>query len=214
MNWVENSFQIFEWTGTVAFALAGAMVAVEKRMDLFGVIFLAITTAMGGGIIRDVLMGSFPAAFFTNHVCLILSTASALAVFLLARCKQNCYQANKELVEQINQIFDAIGLGAFAVSGTQMGIEAGFGANGVFVIFLGMTTAVGGGILRDLFLGEIPFVLRKHIYAVASIAGSMCCYILYQEGISLLYSMAWGLLFTFCLRLCAIHFQWNLPRAF
>ena len=214
MNWFEGSFQIFEWVGTIAFAVAGAMVAVDKKTDLFGIIFLAITTAMGGGIIRDILMGKFPAAFFTNHSCLLLSAMSALIVFIVARWHKDSYQKNRDSVEQINQIFDALGLGAFAVSGTQMGIEAGYGDNGIFVVFLGMVTAVGGGILRDLFLGQIPFVLCKHIYAVAAICGSMVCYFFYCDGMKLLYCMAMGLTVTFVLRICAIHFQRNLPKAF
>ena len=92
MNWFEGSFQIFEWVGTIAFAVAGAMVAVDKKTDLFGIIFLAITTAMGGGIIRDILMGKFPAAFFTNHSCLLLSAMSALIVFIVARWHKDSYQ--------------------------------------------------------------------------------------------------------------------------
>lgn len=213
MNWFEGSFQIFEWIGTIAFAVAGAMVAVDKKTDLFGIIFLAITTAMGGGIIRDILMGKFPAAFFTNYSCLVLSLLTALIVFAVARWYRNSYQKNRNAIEQINQIFDAIGLGAFAVSGTQMGIEAGYGMNGIFVIFLGMVTAIGGGVLRDLFLGQIPFVLCKHIYAVAAICGSLVCYLFYCAEVNLLYSMALGLAVTFILRICAIHFQWNLPKA-
>ncbi len=213
MNWFEGSFQIFEWIGTIAFAVAGAMVAVDKKTDLFGIIFLAITTAMGGGIIRDILMGKFPAAFFTNYSCLVLSLLTALIVFAVARWYRNSYQKNRNSIEQINQIFDAIGLGAFAVSGTQMGIEAGYGMNGIFVIFLGMVTAIGGGVLRDLFLGQIPFVLCKHIYAVAAICGSLVCYLFYCAEVNLLYSMALGLAVTFILRICAIHFQWNLPKA-
>ncbi|MDO5409395.1 MAG: trimeric intracellular cation channel family protein [Lachnospiraceae bacterium] len=214
MNWFESSLQVFEWIGTIAFALAGAMVAVEKRTDLFGVIFLAITTAMGGGIVRDILLGYFPARFFTNDTCLLLSLFSALVIFLTARCCRNYYRKNKIIVEKINQVFDALGLGAFAVSGTQMGIEAGYGDNAVFVIFLGMTTAVGGGIIRDLLLGEIPFVLRKHIYAVAAISGSCICYLIYCSELSLLTGMAVGLTLTFLLRMCAIRFEWNLPKAF
>ena len=214
MNWLENSLYVFELTGTAAFALAGAMVAIEKRTDLFGVIFLAITTAMGGGIIRDILMGEFPARFFSNHICIMLSFGLALLVFGIASSKRLYYQKNKAAVEHINLIFDALGLGAFAVSGTSMGIEAGFADNAVFVIFLGMTTAIGGGVIRDLMLGEIPFVLCKHIYAVAAISGAMAFYLFYQNGIAQIVSMLLGLSTTFVLRLCAIHFKWNLPKAF
>lgn len=214
MEWFESSLQIFEWVGTIAFALAGAMVAVDKRTDLFGVIFLAITTAMGGGIIRDILMGHFPAAFFTNYTALILSTMSGLTIFVLAKCRLTLYQKSRMEVEKINQIFDAVGLGAFSVSGTQLGIEAGYGENAVFVIFLGMVTGIGGGVLRDLFLGEIPFVLRKHIYAVAAIFGAIICYICYYCKIDMIVSMGLGWIVTFAFRICAIHFQWNLPRAF
>ena len=208
-----TSLQLFEWIGTVAFALAGAMVAVDKRTDLFGVVFLAITTAMGGGIVRDTLMGRFPAAFFTNHTCLILSVISALIVFIIARCCRAYYLKNVEVIDHVNQIFDALGLGAFAVSGTQMAIEAGYADNVVYVIFLGMTTAIGGGIMRDLFLGQIPFVFRKYIYALAAISGAYLCYMLYMDGLSMTTAMASGLILTFLVRMCAMHYHWNLPKA-
>lgn len=206
-------FMICEWIGTAAFAVSGAMVAVDKHTDIFGVLFLAVITALGGGTLRDMLIGHFPPRMFTNFRYLLLAALCALAVFILARMMKDRYVRRERLIEQINNVFDAIGLGIFAVSGARIGMEAGFADNGFLVTFLGMTTAVGGGMIRDVLLQEMPFVLKKRVYAVAAIAGALTYWVLETLGVG--YAPAYGLgwAVTVALRLMATVFHWNLPRA-
>ena len=207
-------FQIGEWIGTAAFAVSGAMVAVDKRTDIFGVIFLAVITALGGVTLRDVLIGHFPTRMFNNHHYLLLSAVCALLVFVIARTFKEKYVMREHAIEQINNVFDAIGLGVFAVSGAGIGMEAGFSDNLFLITFLGMTTAIGGGMLRDVLLQEMPFVLKKRVYAVAAIAGALTFALLSRSGFSLAFAYGSGCAVTTTLRILAMIFKWNLPKAF
>ena len=124
---MDSIFFLFcEWIGTAAFAVSGAMVAVDKHTDIFGVLFLAIITALGGGTLRDMIIGHCPPRMFTNYHYLLMAAVCAVAVFVLARIYKVRYVRSEKLIEQINNVFDAIGLGIFAVSGARIGMEAGF----------------------------------------------------------------------------------------
>lgn len=206
-------FQIGEWIGTAAFAVSGAMIAIDTGTDIFGVMVLAVVTALGGGTLRDVFIGHFPPRMFSSSNYVALACACALTVFVLARIYKERYLAREKLVEQINNVFDAIGLGVFAVSGARIGVESGFGGNTFLVTFLGMITAVGGGMLRDILIKEIPFVLKKRIYAVAAIAGALCYALMVEHGISTVWAYSAGWAVTAVLRLLATVFRWDLPRA-
>ena len=206
-------FMVCEWLGTAAFAVSGAMVAIDKGMDLFGVIFLAMVTALGGGTLRDVLIGHFPPRMFTNYQYLTLAVVCALVVFLLADVFKERYVKSEQGIERVNNVFDAIGLGVFAVSGARIGMEAGFMDNAFLVTFLGMTTAVGGGMIRDVLLKEIPFVLNKRVYAVAAIAGALTYWVMEVVFLNPVLAYALGWLVTVTLRLLATIYKWNLPKA-
>ena len=206
-------FMVCEWLGTAAFAVSGAMVAIDKGMDLFGVIFLAMVTALGGGTLRDVLIGHFPPRMFTNYQYLTLAVVCALAVFLLADVFKERYVKSEHGIERVNNVFDAIGLGVFAVSGARIGMEAGFMDNAFLVTFLGMTTAVGGGMIRDVLLKEIPFVLNKRIYAVAAIAGALTYWVIEVVFLNPVLAYALGWLVVVTLRMLATIYKWNLPKA-
>ena len=206
-------FQMGEWIGTAAFAVSGAMVAIDKRTDIFGVILLAVITALGGGTLRDVLIGHIPPRMFSSFHYVLLATLCAVTVFVLARIFKEKFVRREPLIEQINNVFDAIGLGVFAVSGARIGMEAGFESNLFLVTFLGMTTAVGGGMLRDVLIQEIPFVLKKRVYAVAAIAGALFFVLLCRAGFASNFAYAAGCLVTTALRLMATVFRWNLPKA-
>jgi len=203
-----------EIIGIAAFALSGAMVAIDRDMDLFGILFLGGVTALGGGTIRDILLGVLPPVMFYSYRFLLLSAVSSLAVFLLARYKSDWYRAKRERIEQSILVFDAIGLATFTVAGTQAAITAGYGDNGFMCVFLGMTTGIGGGVLRDMMSREMPFILRKRIYASASVAGSLLYYLLQRYypdgGFTIWFSIA--LIAT--IRLLAARFRWSLPKAF
>ena len=213
MGYTDFVFHICELVGTVAFAVAGAMVAIDKRVDLFGVLFLGMLTALGGGCLRDVLLGRFPPAMFSNYVYVTVSIVTALIVFIAARLLAERYRLNEAAIDQINNIFDALGLGVFAVVGVEVSISAGYGSNGFLAVFMGMTTAIGGGVLRDLLLREIPFVLKKRIYAIAAICGALAYYIGWRLSLPETVSLLAGVGVTFVLRLLATAFKWNLPKA-
>ena len=211
----ELFFLVLEILGTISFAVSGAMAAIEKRVDLFGVIFLGITTSLAGGIVRDVVIGRVPPAAFSDYKYMAIAIGSSLVVFVLARIYQDLYKSNIQLIDTINNIFDAAGLGAFTITGANVAMNMGYRENGFFVVFLAMVTGIGGGILRDLMIGEIPFVLRKRIYAVASIIGGIIYYILYTKvKIDIMTAAFMGIAVVFGLRMMATIFKWNLPKAF
>ena len=207
----ELLFFVIEIIGTVAFAISGAMIAIERKLDLFGVIFLGATTAIGGGIVRDMLLGQVPPKSFVNYVYMLTAVASALVVFLL-------FAANRRrntplpffLSDKLLNFFDALGLGIFSVIGVQNTANAGYGDNVFFCVFLGMLTGVGGGMLRDVMSHAVPAVLRKHIYALASIAGSLCYYYvrIFNDGLAIVCTTV----LVVIIRLMASHYKWTLPR--
>lgn len=203
-------FFITEMIGTVAFAISGAMTAIERRLDLFGVLFLGATTAIGGGIVRDVLLGQVPPRAFLNYVYMLTAVISAAVIFLLSYLNTKTEQPVPFLDDNLLNFFDAAGLGIFSVIGVQHTINAGFGDNVFFCVFLGMLTGVGGGMLRDIMSQTTPAVLRKHIYALASIAGALCYYYLhpYHDGLAILVTTA----LVIVIRLLASHYKWTLPR--
>lgn len=211
----EVFFLILEIAGTISFAISGAMAAVEKRVDLFGVIFLGVTTSLAGGIIRDVVIGRVPPTAFSDYKYMAIAIVTSLIVFILARVYHEHYKDNLELINTINNVFDAAGLGAFTITGANVAMGMGYRSNGFFMIFLAMITGIGGGVLRDLMIGEIPFVLRKRIYAVASLAGGFVYYLLSVKFRMETMSAAFvGIAIVFGLRMLATIFKWNLPKAF
>ena len=192
----------FEIIGTIAFAISGALIGIRKKLDLFGVIFLAVTTAVGGGIFRDILIGITPPTAFINPTACIISIITALVVFFF-------YDEKFNKLEKIVTISDALGLGVFTAVGCRTAML--HNVDGIFaVVFMGMCTGVGGGIVRDILVKDIPFVLKKEIYAIASIIGALFYYLIrqYFSDIISLYTCC---LLIFVIRLLAIKFNINLP---
>lgn len=210
----EIFFLILEIAGTVSFAISGAMAALEKKVDLFGVIVLGITTALAGGIFRDMLVGRVPPAAFSDGTYMKIAFVTSVIVFLAAWMFSDKYVNNIQVIDTINNIFDAAGLGAFTITGAKVAMSMGYMDNSFFVIFLGMVTGVGGGILRDLMIGEIPFILRKRIYAVASLLGCCIYYVLLSKNVADMTAAFIGIGIVFSLRMLATIFRWNLPKAF
>ena len=199
-----------EIVGTVAFSISGAVLAIERNLDLFGVVFLGAVTAIGGGIIRDILLGQIPPQAFLNYIYLLFAVLTALVVFVISYIKQRRGKPMQFINDTVLNIFDAAGLGIFSAIGVQNTINAGFGDNAFFCVFLGLTTGVGGGMLRDVLSRSTPAVLRKHIYALASLAGALCYYWLriYTPAFSIPLSTA----LVVVLRVLASHYRWTLPR--
>ena len=206
-------FLILEIIGTVSFAISGATVAISKKTDLFGVVFLGSITALGGGITRDVLLGHFPPRAFTNALYVSVAAVTSIIVFVLARIFKEKYTMRERVFESVNNVFDALGLGVFTVTGINAALSSGNENNAFFAIFLGVTTGIGGGILRDLLSASVPSVLKKHIYALASIAGGIIYYFLVTNSVNKPLSVVVCVLTIFVIRILATIFKWNLPKA-
>lgn len=193
-------WEILEIIGTTAFSASGTVVGIKKRLDVFGVGILAITTAVGGGIVRDTLLGNVPPLAFRNPTYIFLSLAAALIVsfFVVPVVKR----------KTVMLFCDALGLGAFTVTGASMALPYD---NILLVVALGVTTGIGGGILRDIFVREIPQVFKNEIYAIASAVGALAFY-----GIHLFipadYALYPAFLIVVAVRLISVYYGINLPR--
>jgi len=199
---------IVELLGTVAFAISGAITAVEKGMDLFGVAVLGITTATGGGILRDLILGSTPPVAFRDPVYLLVAAGVSLLFFLpwpRRRLRGRHYE--RALI-----FSDAVGLAAFTVAGVCGAYRQDLQRSFVLLLFVGCVTGVGGGALRDIFAGDTPYIFVKNIYAVASLAGGALCALLLPRA-GKVAAIAAGMAAVILLRLLAAHFDWNLPVA-
>lgn len=198
-----NIISLMEIIGTVAFAVSGALVAIEKKLDHYGIAILAMITAVGGGIIRDVLIGLKLPAALENPMYVLISLGTAVLVI-------GCYKWITKY-RNILLLFDAIGLAAF----TAIGAEAAL-SHHVYTPFVVITmatlTGTGGGVLRDVFAKEIPFVFQKEVYAVASIIGAcgfMAAYYVLKDAKAAMY-ISFGI--TLIIRLVAIKMNWHLAK--
>ena len=203
---------IMEILGTVSFSVSGTLVAVSCGLDLFGVLTVGTITAVGGGIMRDVIIGRIPPAIFTKPEILILVVVTSLAVFILAFINSKRIKDLQHKIDSINIFFDAVGLAAFSVTGVEITSAAGHADNIALVLVLGVITGVGGGVLRDVLVNEKPYILIKHIYAVASLVGSIVYYIVGVRCGRELIGTIISVLLTVTIRMLAAKFRWNLPK--
>ena len=205
--------------GIISLAAARAIIALDKESYLFGVILLSVLTCFGGGILRDMIAGNeigrmLPVFFTELKMEIIVCVLTALGVFLLAFLLKERYVKEEATVEKINNILDALGLGVFAAVGTGAYLTLG-----PFVaITMGLTSAVGGGIIRDIILREIPFVINKRVYAVACILGSGVYYVFHEilmQGMksARIISTIACVSVIFAIRILATIFRLNMPRA-
>lgn len=206
-------FFMIEMIGTVAFACSGAMVAIRKELDLLGIVVLGVTTAAGGGMIRDLLLGNTPPSLFCNPVYVTVAFAAVILLFCGVRCsRMTMGMLESETYERVMNFLDAIGLGAFTVVGIDTAIEAGFSDYHFLMVFMGVITGVGGGVLRDIMAGQTPAVLKKHVYACASIAGALC-YVWMMDLCGRSTAMVLSACIVVVIRILARHYKWNLPKA-
>ena len=204
---------IWELIGTVAFASSGAMIAIEKKMDIFGVNVLGATTAVGGGIMRDIILGLTPPGAFSHPVYVLVAALTSTILFVIAYAKPTAFESRVKTDYYDKLMFwcDTAGLGIFTVVGIQAAVRAVGGENVFFFVFIGTLTGVGGGVLRDIMAGETPYILVKHIYACAAIAGGIVC-VVGRTAFGEAYGTILGLAATVLLRFLAAHFRWNLMR--
>lgn len=189
--------------GTFAFALSGATAGIRRRLDVFGVLVLSFAAATFGGIGRDVLIGSTPPAALIDWRYLAVALAAGLIAFFWS-----------SLIEQFRnpvRIMDAMGLAFFAVAGTQKALA--FGLSPLMAALLGMLTGIGGGIVRDVLLAEIPAVLRSDLYAVAALAGAAIVAVGSMVEAPAIITTSLGGAVCLGLRLMAIRWDWHLPVA-
>ncbi len=206
-----------EILGVIAFSISGAMIAIRRKTDFFGVILLAIITAHGGGLTRDVIFSFAPPAIFGIKSYILICVVVAVIVFLFARKFSHTYLENESRIEHINDVFDALGLGVFAVIGVTVALEKGHENDALISITCGLLTGICGGMLRDVLTNNTPFVLVKRIYALAALAGALAYYILHMYGSAIHIgeelAIVIGVLVTFILRILAMTFKWNMPVA-
>ena len=202
-------FFILELVGTVAFAISGAIVGIQKKMDIFGVAILAMTTAVGGGIIRDIILNITPPAAFRNPVFTFSAIGTGIIVFFFV--KQHFHLHKQALYEILLRTMDAIGLGLFTVIGVEVAYTSAAEANVFLAVFVGVLTGVGGGVLRDILAGDKPNIFTKHFYACASLIGAVLCASCWPWLGSVL-SMLLGAVVIFVLRNLAAHYHWSLPK--
>lgn len=211
MNYSDILILTMELIGTVAFASSGAMLAIRKEMDVFGVCVLGVTTSVGGGLIRDLILGLFPPIMFSSPVYTLVAIGVSLLLFLLLyRNRRFLHGKVAAAYERVMLVFDAVGLGIFTVVGINTALEAGYQQR-FLLIFVGVLTGVGGGLLRDTMAQVKPYILTKHVYACASITGALVC-VLTRSFLGHLNSMITGAAVVMLIRFLAAHYRWNLPR--
>lgn len=194
---------LLDLIGTGAFAISGALAGVKKDMDIYGISVLSLVTAVGGGTIRDVLVGRIPPFIFRDYNYILVSLICAFVVFFFYKKVERSFK--------LLLIMDAMGLGVFTVIGVKVGIEYHAGVIGS--IFMGVMTGTFGGMIRDLLQGEIPLVLKKEVYASASLLGGIVYLLLSNISSYGSINIFAGTIVVFTLRILAIFKNWHLPRA-
>lgn len=195
-------FNLVDLAGTFAFAISGATAARRRDLDLFGILAIAFITACGGGIVRDLCIGAIPPAGLSDWRYLFTAIIAALATII-------AYPWVERLTYPV-RLFDAMGLGLFAVYGAHKALM--FGHNAQVAILLGTVTAIGGGMVRDVLLARVSIVLQKEIYASAAVAAAALTVL----GEHLNWPPVWAtwlpIVFCFGLRFFSLRYHWNLPR--
>ena len=210
--WTETILFILEIVGTISFAVSGAFVAIKAKFDVFGVLVIGCITAVGGGIMRDILIGKFPPIIFSKVYILLIACASALIVFLISYQQRKKFDGLRDKIEHINNVFDAIGLAAFTVMSTELAFTYGFSDNVFLSLVLGVLPAVGGGLLRDILTETPPFIFTKHIYAVAALGGAIVYYVIRLFVQNTIFPGIIAMALVIGIRMLATKYRWKLPK--
>jgi uncharacterized membrane protein YeiH len=185
------------------FAVTGALKAIEHKLDIVGVVVMSGTAGLAGGIIRDVVIGQTPPSALVDPLYIIITSITGIGTLFLYRYVKN--------LMRLFLTFDAFGLGIFSLLGANIAFSM-FGLNLVIMMFAGVITAVGGGIIRDMLVSEIPLVLRKELYVSVSFVGVLLFFILLYLGVNIIISTIIGVIVITSFRIAAIKYNWNLPR--
>lgn len=192
---------VIDILGTFAFAVSGAFAAMDKKLDPFGVLIISFVTAIGGGTLRDVMVGNLPVSWMQNNTTVLLIFCSAVVAMLLGSYLKKLYPALF--------LFDALGLGLFTIIGFEIGLRYNFST--AICVALGTITACFGGVLRDVLLNTVPLIFKKEIYALACIAGAIAYYFLIKTAINDDVAKIICILLIFLIRVVAVRFGLALP---
>ena len=194
---------ILDLFGTMAFAVTGAFKAIEHKSDIVGIIILATITGVAGGTIRDIILGKFPPNSLLDPAYVSITVATGIVIFFLFSHLKKHWNVFLK--------FDAIGLGVFTIIGATFAFNI-FGLNYLAMVLAGMLTAIGGGVLRDVFVNQVPIVFVKELYASASFVGVSIFYLLLMVDVELYIASIVGIIITTGMRLVAMKYNWNLPK--
>ena len=197
-----ESIRTIEIIGTAAFSVAGAFAAMEKKLDIFGIFIIAFVTALGGGTLRDVLIGEVPVKWMLDLSSGLIVLITTISVLIFKNVIKNYHN--------VLLLFDSIGLGFFTVVGIQTGIALDF--HPIICVVLGTITACFGGVIRDISLSNIPLIFEKEIYATTCIFGGAVFFILLKMGVPKMPVEIICLISIVLFRLLAVKYQWQLPR--
>lgn len=201
---MEKIYLTVDILGTVAFAISGVLVAMEKRLDLFGVGIIALVTAIGGGTLRDMLIGNTPVTWTTTPMYMYIILGTVIVTIL--------FQSRLKYLRTSLFLFDTIGIGFYTMIGINKGMEAGL--EPLICITLGTITASFGGVLRDILCNEIPVIFRKEIYATACILGGAGYFLLRQTPLPEGYAYLLGVVIVIGIRLAAVRYHITLPNIY
>jgi uncharacterized membrane protein YeiH len=195
---------VLDLAGTFVFAAEGAALAMAARLDVFGVMVISFVTALGGGMLRDLLITAPPPQALRDGRYPLTAFAAGLLAFVF-------YHVIRQIPGEVLIVLDAGGLALFAIAGAEKSLALGI--NPLAAVLMGGVTGVGGGVLRDMLLNTVPAVLRTDIYATAALAGALVLVVGQRAGLSPRWAAALGLTACFALRLTAVWLHWNLPQA-
>ena len=195
---------IIDILGTIAFAVSGAFLAMDRKLDIFGVLVISFTTAIGGGTLRDILIGNLPVGWLQNDTTTIVIFCTAIVSIFFAK--------HLKKLSTTLFLFDALGLGLFTIVGIELGLTKEFSIG--ICIALGTITACFGGVLRDVFLNHIPLLFRKEIYAMACIIGGLVYFLLRKLHLPHDVITILCILIIFTIRLLAVRYKISLPQVY
>lgn len=211
MDYTQTIMHYIEVLGIISFASSGAILGIRKHMDPFGVCVLGCVTALGGGIIRDVILGLTPPSMFKAPSYTIIAIVVSILLFVIVYMKRDMMKTTwGVLFDKAVAICDAAGLGIFTIVGIRTALEAGY-TQRFLLLFVALVTGIGGGLIRDILAMSKPYVLTKHIYALACLAGA-ACYIIILPYVGDLTGTIISASLVIIIRLLAMHYRWNLPR--
>jgi len=197
-------FEIIEYIGVIAFAISGFLVAARHELDLLGVFIATFLTALGGGVLRDILIDKTPYSFTHSQPALIVLSVIVFMIIFRPYQKSNLEESSIFLLS------DSLGLSSFSISGAMLAIKSGFNLTGILTV--GFISAVGGGIIRDIIINEVPLIFKTGFYGTVSLLVGLVIYILYLTDFINFYTLIATLIFGTTIRVIAYYKAWSLPK--